>query len=52
MDVSGSDQAVVRATTINDAYYEIADGGSLRVTTATGATQPDCIVFVLGYRVA
>jgi hypothetical protein len=52
MDVSGSDQAVVRCTSINDAYYEIAGGGSLRVTTAAGATQPDCIVFVLGYRVA
>jgi hypothetical protein len=52
MDVSGSDQAVVEASTINDAYYEIDAGGSLRVTTATGATQPACLVVVEGVVVA
>lgn len=52
MAVSGSDQAVVRATTINDANWEIAAAGSLRVTTATGASQPDCVVYVTALRVA
>jgi hypothetical protein len=51
MAVSGSDQAVVRAASINDAYHEIADSGTLRITTATGASQPDCTVYVLGVRV-
>lgn len=51
MAASGADQAVVRAATINDANHEIAAGGVLRVTSATGATQPDAIVYVLGYRV-
>jgi hypothetical protein len=52
MAASGSDQALVRAATLNDAYWEIAAGGTLRVTSATGATQPDATVFVLGIRVA
>jgi len=52
MAASGSDQALVRAATINDANHEIAAGGVLRVTSATGATQPNAIVYVLGYRVA
>jgi len=51
MDASGSDTAIVRATTIDDAYHEIAAGGTLRVTSATGATQPAAIVYVLGVRV-
>jgi len=51
MDASGSDTAIVRATTINDAYHEIAAAGTLRVTSATGATQPAAIVYVLGVRV-
>lgn len=52
MAASGSDQALVRAATINDANHEIAAGGTLRVTSATGATQPAAVVYVLGIRVA
>lgn len=52
MDVSGADKAVVRAAEIDDAAHEIAAGGSLRVTTSVGATQPACTVYVLGVRVA
>lgn len=52
MAASGSDQALVRAATINDAYHEIAAGGTLRVTGASGATMPAAVVYVLGYRVA
>lgn len=52
MDASGSDKAVVRAASIDDAQHEIAAGGTLRVTSATGATQPDATVYVLGVRVA
>lgn len=52
MAASGSDQALVRAASLNDAAWEIAAGGTLRVTSATGATQPDATVFVLGIRVA
>ena len=52
MAASGSDQAIVRAASIDDAQYDIAAGGTLRVTSATGATQPAATVFVLGYRVA
>lgn len=52
MAASGSDKALVRAATIDDAYHEIAAAGTLRVTSATGATQPDATVYVLGIRVA
>jgi hypothetical protein len=52
MAASGSDQAIVRAASLNDAYWEVAAGGTLRVTSATGATQPDATVFVRGMRVA
>lgn len=52
MAASGSDQAIVRAASINDAYHEIAAGGTLRVTSASGATQPDAVVYVLGVRAA
>lgn len=51
MDVSGSDKAIVRAAEIDDAQHEIAAAGTLRITTAVGATQPDCLVYVLGVRV-
>jgi len=51
MAASGSDQALVRAATIDDAYHEIAAGGTLRVTSASGATQPAATVYVLGFRV-
>ena len=50
MAVSGSDKAVVRSTTLDDAQRTIAAGGTIRITTAAGATQPNCIVYVLGYR--
>lgn len=52
MDVSGSDKALIRAATIDDAQHEIAAGGTLRVKTETGATQPAATVYVLGVRVA
>lgn len=52
MAASGSDQAVVRNASIDDAAYEIAAGGTLRVTSATGATQPAATVYVTGLRVA
>lgn len=52
MAASGSDKALVRAAVIDDANHEIAAGGILRVTSATGATQPDATVYVLGIRVA
>jgi len=52
MAASGSDKALVRAAEIDDAQHEIAAGGTLRVTGAGGATQPDATVYVLGYRVA
>lgn len=52
MAASGSDQALVRAASLNDAYWEIAAAGTLRVTSATGASQPAATVYVLGYRVA
>lgn len=51
MAASGSDQALVRAATIDDAAYEIAAGGILRVTSATGATQPAATVYVTAVRV-
>jgi hypothetical protein len=52
MAVSGSDQAVIEATTIDDAHFEIGAGGVLSVTTAVGATQPACLVVVEGVVVA
>jgi hypothetical protein len=52
MAASGSDQAVVRAASIDDATYEIAAGGTLRVTSATGASQPNALVVVTALRVA
>ena len=52
MAASGSDKAVVRCAQIDDAFHEIAAAGTLRVTSATGATQPDATVYVLGVRVA
>lgn len=52
MAASGSDTALVRAATINDANYEIAAAGTLRVTSATGASQPAAVVYVTCMRVA
>ena len=48
---SGSDTDIVRAAAIDDAHYEIAATGTLRVTSATGATQPDALVIVTAVRV-
>jgi hypothetical protein len=52
LDVSGVDKAVIRAGAIDDAHHEVAAGANLSITTATGATQPACIVYVLAERVA
>jgi len=52
MAASGSDQALVRCATIDDANYEIAAAGTLRVTSATGASQPAATVYVTALRVA
>lgn len=51
MAASGSDKAVVRCATLDDAYWEVAAGGTLRVTSATGATQPAATVYVEVIRV-
>ena len=52
MAASGSDKALVRAAEIDDAAYEIAAAGTLRVTSASGATQPAALVVVTAVRVA
>lgn len=52
MAASGSDQALVRAASIDDAYHEIAAGGTLRVTGASGASMPNATIYVVGVRVA
>ena len=52
MDASGSDEDLVRAAVIAEAYHEIAAGGTLRVQSETGATQPKATCYVLGVRVA
>lgn len=52
MASDGLDTALVRAEVINDANYEIAAGGTLRVTSAGGASQPAALVVVSAVRVA
>lgn len=52
MAASGSDKALVRCATIDDAQHEVAAGGTLRVTGSAGATQPAATVYVLGVRVS
>jgi hypothetical protein len=47
MAASGSAKAIVRAATIDSTYWEISASGTLRVTSATGASQPNAVVFVL-----
>ena len=51
MAASGADKDLVRAASIDDAQHEIAAAGTLRVTSATGVTQPDATVYVVGVRV-
>jgi hypothetical protein len=51
MAASGSAKALVRAATIDTAQWEIAAGGTLRVTGAGGASMPDATVYVIGVRV-
>jgi hypothetical protein len=51
MAASGSVKALVRCATIDTAQHEVAAGGTLRVTSATGASQPAAIVYVLGVQV-
>lgn len=53
MSINVNDQTVVRAATIDDAQWEIAAAGTLRVTrTRTASTDESCEVYVLGLRVA
>ncbi len=49
---SGSDNAVVRCASIDDANATIASGGKLRITGANGATQPALTAYVLAVPVA
>ena len=51
MAASGADTTLVRAAIIDDANYEIAAGGVLRITPAGGASQPDALVVVTGVRI-
>lgn len=50
MATSGSDTAVTYNSTIDDAYNEIAAGGTLRITSVTGVSRPACMVLVFGVR--
>ena len=53
MSIDVADQIIVRPTTLDDAYWEIAAAGTLRVTrTRTASTDETCTVFVRGVRVA
>jgi|WetSurMetagenome_2_1015567.scaffolds.fasta_scaffold717007_2 hypothetical protein len=51
MATSGSDTAVVYNTTIDDAYMDISKGGTLRITSVTGASRPACMVLIFGVRI-
>ena len=49
----GADNTTYLAATIDDSTYEIAAGGTLRVSSASAsADAPQCLVLVEGYRVA
>lgn len=53
MSINVADQTVVRPTTIDDAYWEIAAAGTLRISrTRTASTDESCEVVVSGIRVA
>jgi hypothetical protein len=49
MDCNKSDQVITRALSLNDANWDIAAAGTLRITGASAVT---CEVFVRGIRVA
>lgn len=49
IDLNVSDKVIVRAATIDDAQHEIAAGGTLRVSGASGVT---AVVYVMVIRVA
>lgn len=51
MAASGAAKALVRAATIDSAQWEIPAAGILRISSATGATQPDATVYVRGHYV-
>lgn len=52
MDINVADQTIVRASTIDDAEWEIPAGGTLRVTrTKVSAANVACTVFVKGIRI-
>jgi hypothetical protein len=51
MATSGSDTAVVYNSTIDDAAMDISAGGTLRITSVTGASRPACMVLVFGVRI-
>lgn len=47
------DKSVTRSMSIDDAYWDLAAGGTLRVTVVNGSgLNSACTVFVHGYRVA
>jgi hypothetical protein len=53
--LGNADKAIKRASTIDDAAWEIAAAGTLRVSWVKGSgggNDPECTVFVLGIRVA
>lgn len=53
--LGNADKAVKRPATIDDAYWEIAAGGTLRVAVvrgASGGNNTECTVYVIGMRVA
>ena len=54
IDISGADKTVAGVGTIDDAYWEIAAGGTLNVTETDGGSNdsPACTVYVLCHIVA
>lgn len=52
IDTNKADKTVTRAGTIDDAAHEIAAAGTLRVSKADGANDPNCEVYVVCMRVA
>lgn len=49
---NASDNGVARATIISDAFGEIAEGGTLRVTSVLAGGATNAVVYVLAVRVA